>query len=170
MVAGRARVAVCVGEPLYSAFMEDVFDPATADQLRQRIHSVTATSQRQWGKMSAAQMMEHCARGLEMGTGESKPPRVFIGRLLGGLVKPKAMKDGEPMRRNSPTAPSLVVKEDPDLEAARARLLASFDQFVAGGEAGCTTHPHAFFGPLTPAEWSKMMHKHLDHHLRQFSA
>jgi hypothetical protein len=62
------------------------------------------------------------------------------------------------------------VSDDPELDTARARLLAVFDRFVAGGEAGCTTHPHAFFGPLTPAEWSKMMHKHLDHHLRQFSA
>ncbi len=114
--------------------------------------------------------MEHCARGLEMGTGELKPPRVWIGRLLGPLVKKKALQDGEPMRRNSPTAPFLMVSETTELDVARARLLAAFDRFVAGGEAGCTTHPHAFFGQLTPAEWSKIMHKHLDHHLRQFGA
>lgn len=169
MVAGALS---CGASPSFSIFgaMEDLFDPASAEQLRQRIQSVTATSQRQWGKMSAAQMMEHCARGVEMATGDSKLPRVFVGRLLGGLVKPMAFKDGEPMRRNSPTAPSLIVKESPDLEAARARLLASFDRFVAGGEAGCTSHPHAFFGSLTPLEWSKIMYKHLDHHLRQFNA
>ena len=115
-------------------------------------------------------MMEHCARGLEMGTGDTKPPRVFLGYLLGGLVKSKALKDGAPMRRNSPTAPVLVVTGDPDLDASRARLLELFDRFVSGGEEGCTTHPHAFFGRLTPSEWSKMMHKHLDHHLRQFGA
>jgi hypothetical protein len=150
--------------------MEDLFDPASAEQLRQRIQSVTPASARQWGKMSAEQMMEHCARGLEMGTGELKPPRVWIGRLLGPLVKKKALQDGEPMRRNSPTAPFLMVSETTELDVARARLLAAFDRFVAGGEAGCTTHPHAFFGQLTPAEWSKIMHKHLDHHLRQFGA
>jgi hypothetical protein len=150
--------------------MEDLFDPASAEELRQRIRSVTAASQRQWGKMTAAQMMEHCARGLEMGTGDTKPPRAFLGYLLGGLVKPMAIKDGVPMRRNSPTAPVLIVAENPDLDASRARLLAVFDRFVAGGEAGCTTHPHAFFGSLKPSEWSKMMHKHLDHHLRQFGA
>jgi hypothetical protein len=150
--------------------MEDLFDPASAEQLRQRIQSVTPASPRQWGKMSAEQMMEHCARGLEMGTGKTKPPRVFIGRLLAPLVKKKALEDGELMRRDSPTAPFLIVSETPELDAARARLLAAFDRFVAGGEAGCTTHPHAFFGELTPAEWSKIMHKHLDHHLRQFGA
>jgi hypothetical protein len=72
------------------------------------------------------------------------------------------------MRKNTPTIPSLIAADSDDVDAARARLLAVLDRFVAGGEAGCTTHPHAFFGRLTPAEWSKIMHKHLDHHLRQF--
>lgn len=150
--------------------MEDLFDPGTAEQFRLRIQSVNAASQRQWGKMSAAQMMEHCARGLEMATGDLKPPRVFIGRLLGRVVKPMALKEGAPMRRNSPTAPSLIVPPEADLEGSRTRLLGALDRFVAGGEQGCTEYPHSFFGPLKPNEWSTLMHKHLDHHLRQFSA
>src|SRR5581483_10839049 len=132
--------------------------------------SVTPESQRQWGKMSAAQMMEHCARGLEMATGELKPPRVLIGRLLGRIVKPMVLKEGVPMRKDSPTAPSLIVDPTADLEASRARLLAALDRFVAGGERGCTDYPHSFFGSLKPNEWSALMYKHLDHHLRQFGA
>lgn len=150
--------------------MEDIFDPATAEQFRQRIQSVTAASQRQWGKMSAAQMMEHCARGLEMATGELRPPRVLLGRLLGRVVKPMALKEGELMRRNSPTAPALIVAPDADLEGSRTRLLGALDRFAAGGEQRCTDYPHSFFGPLKPKEWSTLMYKHLDHHLRQFSA
>jgi hypothetical protein len=150
--------------------MEDLFDSASAGELRARICAVTPANERQWGSMSAGQMLEHCARGMEMATGEAKLPRVFIGRLLGPVVKPMALKDGEPMRRNSPTAPLLVVKDDVDLDASRARLLEHFDRFVSGGPQCCTTHPHAFFGPLKPEEWSKLMHKHLDHHLRQFNA
>ena len=42
------------------------------------------------------------------------------------------------------------------------------DRFAAAGPKGCTTHPHSFFGPLTPDEWAILMYKHLDHHLRQF--
>ncbi|HTV09325.1 MAG TPA: DUF1569 domain-containing protein [Candidatus Aquilonibacter sp.] len=150
--------------------MEDLFDPATAERFRVRIRSVTAASQRQWGKMSAAQMMEHCARGLEMATGELKPPRALIGRLLGRVVKPMALKEGEPMRRNSPTSPALIVAPDADLEGSRTRLLGALDRVVAGGERGCSRHPHTFFGPLQPKEWSMLMYKHLDHHLRQFGA
>ena len=29
---------------------------------------------------------------------------------------------------------------------------------------------HAFFGKLTGEEWGRLMHKHIDHHLRQFGA
>src|SRR5581483_7379328 len=108
--------------------MEDLFDSATAEQFRQRIRSVTPASQRQWGKMSAAQMMEHCARGLEMATGDLKPPRVLIGKLLGRVVKPMALKEGAPMKRNSPTAPALIVAPDADLEGSRTRLVGALDR------------------------------------------
>ncbi len=150
--------------------MEDIFDRATAARFRQRIESVTADSPRQWGTMSAAQMLEHCARGIEMVTGEAKPPRMLIGRILGPIVKPLALKEGTPFRRNSPTVPGLVVASDASFEASRDHLLAAYDRFLAGGPAGCTDHPHAFFGRLTPAQWSTMVYKHLDHHLRQFNA
>jgi len=39
---------------------------------------------------------------------------------------------------------------------------------TVAGPAGCTKHPHSFFGKLTPEEWAILSYKHLDHHLRQF--
>jgi hypothetical protein len=74
------------------------------------------------------------------------------------------------MRRNTPTVPGLVVADERALDAERERLRGLIDRFVAAGPAGCTTHPHSFFGRLTPQEWSVLMYKHLDHHLRQFGA
>ena len=62
----------------------------------------------------------------------------------------------------------LVVEDEPDLETERARLCGLVERFAAASPAGCTTHPHAFFGRLTPVEWAVLMYKHLDHHLRQF--
>jgi LPS sulfotransferase NodH len=47
-------------------------------------------------------------------------------------------------------------------------LGALIERFAAAGLAGCTMHPHSFFGRLTPQEWAVLMYKHLDHHLRQF--
>ena len=67
-----------------------------------------------------------------------------------------------------PTHPSLVVSNERDLARERERLAGLVDRFSAAGAAGCTRHPHPFFGELTPAEWGTGMYKHLDHHLRQF--
>ena len=72
------------------------------------------------------------------------------------------------MRRNSPTIPELIVPNHPDLAAEQARLAHLLNQFHAAGPQGCTTHPHAFFGSMTPDEWAILTYKHIDHHLRQF--
>ena len=103
-----------------------------------------------------------------MALGDKTPPRVLVGRILGWIVKPLALGNDEPMRRNSPTMKGLVVQDERDLRTERERLRGLIDRFAAAGPAGCTTHPHSFFGRLTPEEWATLMYKHLDHHLRQF--
>ena len=145
-----------------------MYDVAAAEEIRQRLTQLRPDRVRQWGTMNAAQVTAHCARGFEWAVGDARPPRMFLGRLFGGFVKNKALGNSDPLRRNTPTAPSLIVKDDRDLDAERARLRTLIDRFVAAGPAGCTTHPHSFFGPLTPQEWSVLMYKHMDHHLRQF--
>lgn len=148
--------------------MKNLFDVALANQLRQRIDSLRIDSPRQWGKMNAAQTVAHCASGLEMALGEIKPPRALIGRLIGSVIKPRVVGNDEQLRRNSPTVRELIIIGDRNLDVERLRLCSLIDRFVSGGTSVCTTHPHPFFGPLTPAEWAILMYKHLDHHLRQF--
>jgi len=148
--------------------MKNLFEAARAAEVKQRIANLRPDSERQWGKMNPAQALEHCSRGMEMALGDKTPPRVLVGRIMGWVVKPMALGNDEPMRRNSPTAKELVVQDERDLGTGRTRLCGLIDRFAAGGPTGCTTHPHAFFGQLTPEEWAILMYKHLDHHLRQF--
>ncbi len=148
--------------------MKNLFEAGRVQEVKHRIAQMTPDSVRQWGTMKPAQALEHCSRGVETAMGDKKPPRVFIGRILGPIVKPKVMENDEPLRRNSPTAKILIVQDERDLETERTRLSGLIDRFVAAGPAGCTSHPHAFFGRLTPDEWAILMYKHLDHHLRQF--
>jgi len=148
--------------------MNNLFDVALANQVKQRIERLRIDSQRQWGKMSVGQTVSHCALGLQMALGEIRPPRALIGRLIGSVIKPKVLGNDEPFRRNSPTAAELVVRDERNLDAERVRLCSLIDRFVSGGPSACTAHPHPFFGRLTPAEWAILMYKHLDHHLRQF--
>jgi hypothetical protein len=104
---------------------------------------------------------------LELASGDRRPPRALVGRLIGWAIKPMVLRN-EPMRRNSPTVKGLVVKDKRNLDIERKRLLGLISRFVIAGSNGCTKHPHSFFGPLTPNEWAILMYKHLDHHLRQF--
>lgn len=148
--------------------MKNLYEPATAQEIKDRISRLGPGSQRQWGKMTAAQAMAHCSVAMEWAVGDIRPARMFVGRIFGPLAKSKMLKDEAPMGRNAPTAKSLVVGDDRDLATERQRLCVLIDRFTAAGPQGCTTHPHSFFGPLTPQEWSALMYKHLDHHLRQF--
>ena len=154
----------------YSSRMRNLFEPATRNDIKARVQRLQPGSPRQWGKMTVAQAMAHCAGGLEMALGEKRPPRVPIGRVLGWAIKPLALGNDAPMRKNSPTVPEIEMKDERDLDVERPRLLALIDRFAAAGPAGCTTHPHSFFGRLTADEWAILMYKHLDHHLRQFGA
>lgn len=150
--------------------MRNLFQPDALADVHDRLRRLRPDSARQWGTMTPAQAVAHCASGLELALGERRPPRVMMGRLLGWAIKPLALGDDAPMRRNSPTVPTMVVADARDLDVERRRLQAMLDRFAAAGPAGCTTHPHSFFGRLTPDEWAVLMYKHLDHHLRQFGA
>ena len=148
--------------------MKNLFEAATAEEVKERLARLRPDSARQWGKMNPAQALAHCVVAMEWAVGDKIPQRMFIGRIVGGMVKPKVLGNDEPMRRNSPTATDLVIQDERGLETERARLRGLIDRFAAAGPSRCTTHPHSFFGKLTPEEWAILMYKHLDHHLRQF--
>jgi hypothetical protein len=150
--------------------VKNLYEPDAAAEIRERLARLRPDSPRQWGTMSPAQALAHCAGGMEMAVGDQVPPRNVLGRIAGLLIKPLALGNDAPMRRNTPTVRSLMVTDERDLDVERDRLRALIDRFTGGGPAACTTHPHSFFGRLTPREWAILMYKHLDHHLRQFGA
>jgi Protein of unknown function (DUF1569) len=149
--------------------MKNLFEPARAEEVRQRLARLRPDSPRQWGSMSPAQALAHCTAALDLAMGKTTPsPRIFLGRLLGPLVKKSLLVKGEPMRRNATTDKTCLITDERDFALESRRLRESIDRFVAGGPAICTKHPHFFFGPLTPVEWAALTYQHLDHHLRQF--
>jgi hypothetical protein len=146
--------------------MKKVFDPGAATELKGRFSKLRPDTARQWGKMTAAQMVAHCSNSLEQALGDEKPPRMFLGHIFGGIAKRDVFSD-KPMKRNTPTSPTLAIRDDRNLDVERKRLDALIDRAGSGPQA-CTDHPHIFFGQLTPDEWGKLIYKHLDHHLQQF--
>ena len=96
--------------------------------------------------------MAHCTEAAAMATGDSKLPRLFIGRILGPLIKPAFLGE-KPFTKNSPTAPSMKIADTREFEKEKTKLISIIKRFAEGGEAKCTTNPHPFFGRLTPAQW-----------------
>jgi hypothetical protein len=147
--------------------MKTIFEKDTYDELLMRLGSLTPECERQWGKMSASQMMEHTARAMEMATCDESMKQALLGKMLGWMFKNQFLGE-EPFRKNSPTGPDFIVKDEPDFEATRVRLNELIDKFHGLGEAGTDGKVHRFFGPLTGRQWGETQYKHVDHHLRQF--
>jgi hypothetical protein len=145
-----------------------MFEKSTVDEVNARVEQLRSESERQWGTMTPAQAMAHCSASMEWALGDKRPPRMFVGRILGAVVKPMALGNDTPLRRNSPTAKDLIIHDDRELSSEQPRLTGLIERFASAGPEGCTRHPHSFFGRLTPEEWAELMYKHLDHHLRQF--
>jgi hypothetical protein len=148
--------------------MKNLFEAGMAKEIKERIAKLGLKSERQWGKMTAPQAMAHCSAVMEWAVGDRVEPRMFLGRILGPLVKSQVLKDEKPMGRNAPTVKSLVVSDERELGKECTRLSTLVERFCAGGPQGCTKNPHTFFGQMSPEEWATLMYKHVDHHLRQF--
>lgn len=121
--------------------MKNLFDVALANQVKQRVDSLRIDSERQWGKMSVAQAMAHCASGLEMALGEIRPRRALIGRLIGSAIKPKVLGNDEQFRRNSPTVSELLFVANAILmRSACAFVRSSTNSFRVGHRSALPTH------------------------------
>ena len=147
--------------------MKSIFDKNALDEIFARLEKLQPTAQRQWGKMSPAQMLEHCARAVEMANGKKPMQQAFLGKLIGWIFK-KGFLSEKPFPKNSPTAPDFIIKDEPEFEATRARLKELITEFRQLGEPGTDGNIHGFFGKLSGTEWGVTQYKHLDHHLRQF--
>lgn len=150
--------------------MDTLFDAAARDRILVRIESLRADSPRGWGKMDVAQMMSHCALGIEASTGDAVLQSNFMAKMIGPLFKGWLLGP-KPFSKNSPTHPQLVLHAAPcDFDRERTRLVAVVRKFHDAGPDSAAKYRHAFVQKLTGDEWGRMQHKHLDHHLRQFGA
>ena len=147
--------------------MKNLFAPHERQQILDRLGKLQAGATRQWGKMDAAQMCAHCVAALEVGAGDVTKEHSFIGKVLGRFVKGSLLGE-KPLSKNSPTDPSFVVTDPRDFAKEKARLVAIVKRFGEAGPSAADGRMHSFFGRLTGDEWGVLMHKHLDHHLRQF--
>jgi hypothetical protein len=146
--------------------MPTLADAATRTAIATRIARLSPESAPAWGRMSAPQMLAHCADALRMAYGDlpCAPKNVPLARL--GVVK-WLMLNLLPFPKGAPTARELIARAPTEWGAEREAVVALVERF--GREATRSAWPaHPLFGPLTGPEWGQLAWKHLDHHLRQF--
>jgi len=147
--------------------MKNLFDTEVYREVKSRLDALSPESGRIWGKMDVSQMLAHCKAAFMVPLSDKELPRVFIGRLLGWMIKDKLYND-IPWKKNLPTSPAFIVKDTRNFEKEKEELIKLVDTFYKTGPDGISKYPHPFFGSFTPEQWGQSMYKHLDHHLQQF--
>jgi hypothetical protein len=115
--------------------------------------------------MSVGQMLFHVNLVLAESLGEYSAapsvrgvPKVLLRWMIISL----------PWPRGAPTRPDMLVSDEHDFAHEQARALEMLDRFAATPMEA--EWPAAANFPMTGRHWSRLQFKHLNHHLKQFSA
>ncbi len=149
--------------------MNSLFQPDHAKQLIERLESLEEHSTPQWGKMNAAQMLEHCALALDVNAGkvEEKEPS-FMVKLMKPLIK-SAVFGPKPYRKNSPTNPQFKVSNAVEFQDAKQHFVDSFNYFThPENKEVILSVPSKLFGLLTEEQKGFAQFKHINYHFNQF--
>jgi hypothetical protein len=145
--------------------MPTLWNDADRAALVARVRLVTAEHAARWGQFSAAGMLAHLNDATRMATGDL----VVDGKAPSFLRWPPVRYLAIhvlPMPKSAPTAPGLIARSS---TAQVADELAVFASLVDDAARRSTLSPsHPAFGAMTREGWGVLMHKHIDHHLRQF--
>lgn len=146
--------------------MTTIFDAGTYAATRRRIGALTPDHRPRWGRMSVGEMVCHLADYLRMALGQAEAAPV--GNALTAAIA-RTIYFRLPLRfpKNARTLPVLTRTRPDDFRRDVAALTALLAEFVDRRDA--TEWPqNPLFGRLSGGQWATLVHRHTDHHLRQF--
>lgn len=143
-----------------------MFDDERRTAMVTRLRSLMPEKERRWGRMTAPQMVAHLSDQMRHCLGEGTPkPRAGVLRwppvrfaAIYLLPWPKGKIKGPPEAFLTP--PTSWAADVAELEALLQRFAAS--------DPNSAWPDHALFGHMTGRRWGVFVHKHFDHHFRQF--
>ncbi len=145
--------------------MKSFFEPAAYQDLQQRLDKITPDSQAQWGKMNAAQMINHCQEPIKIAVNKSDVT-MKSNWLIKVLFK-KMMYSPKPFKKNTPTPPQFRSTGDFDFQKEKGELKQWMTELWEDRNNE-NRIPHPVFGKFTEEQWGIIQWKHLNHHFEQF--
>ena len=149
--------------------MSTLADAAARAALSERIVKLDPGARRQWGQMSAHEMICHLNDSFRVATGE-KYASTDTNLFKRVVFKWVALHTALPWPHGIPTRPELIQGHGgtPPSEWIRDRseLQKLIPNFAAREKYGF----HPLFGEMSKADWLIWAYRHIDHHLRQFGA
>jgi hypothetical protein len=141
-------------------------------ELLARLARLTPNSGREWGRMTAHQMVCHLADACRMALGETIVSD-STGLAQRSILKWVALYAPLRWRAGILTRPEIdqeVAGTRPENFPADVASVAALLGAIAGRDHTATWPNHPIFGALTRTEWLRWAYLHTDHHLRQFGA
>ncbi|MDX1578973.1 MAG: DUF1569 domain-containing protein [Gemmatimonadota bacterium] len=142
-------------------------DEGRRAEIERRIRSLTPESERRWGRMDHGDLLVHLQNSFRLAMEGSRrapagPLRFPPFRYLAlHLVKwPEGKIQAPPGAFDGPSG---------TFEEGRRTLLELLDAYFERPESELG-EAHPIFGRMKPHDWGVFLYRHLDHHLRQFSA
>lgn len=146
--------------------MPTIWNDGDRNDLVRRAWTLTPGHAATWGKFNATGMLAHLSDSLRMALGDLVVPGGRAPAILKWAPVRYLVIHKLPMPKSAPTAPELIARcGTADLTQEQQALQSLFDALPRRATLAAT---HPAFGTMTRDDWGALIHKHTDHHLRQF--
>lgn len=146
------------------------FNASVADEFIRRLEKLTAESTPEWGKMSAAEMLFHGKKGLEVALGKRALKVPWCMKFFFKGVLKKAILTDKPFKQGERTAKEFHLHDKSlDFEQEKKQFIATLLDFSKTSDEQLNAVPHAIIGTFSANEWRYSQKKHLMHHWEQFN-
>lgn len=151
--------------------MGTIANERTLEQLVSRLQQLEPTSERNWGTMSAGEMLCHLGDAGDSVLGRRIPPGAVPPNPLPRPMVWLLLYSPIPFPKGVETRPGVNPKKEGTRPAEfaqdRARVVEGL-QALAVSPAEKLSPTHFRFGKMSRNAWHHWAFKHVDHHLRQF--
>jgi hypothetical protein len=145
--------------------MASFFDQNTYEELQSRLKNIESEMLPKWGKMNAAQMINHCQGPLKMAV--NKPDMTMKSNWFIKVLFKKMMYNSKPYKKNVPTPVKFRSTGGFNFQKEKVNLQKWMGELWEDRNNENRT-PHPVFGRFTKEQWGIMQWKHLNHHFKQF--